>query len=44
MLRLYAGLPFAQVAAALHISEGSAKVLYFRAREKLARQLRELYG
>ncbi len=42
MLRLYAGLPFAQVAAALGISEGSARVLYFRAREKLAAQLEEL--
>ncbi len=42
MLRLYAGLPFAQVAAALGISEGSAKVLYFRAKEKLSEQLKEL--
>ncbi len=42
MLRLYAGLPFAQVGAALGISEGSAKVLYFRAKEKLSQQLKEL--
>lgn len=41
MLRIYAGLPFAQVAAALGIREGSAKVLYFRAKEKLAAQLKE---
>ena len=32
---------FAQVAAALGIREGSAKVLYFRAKEKLAAQLKE---
>lgn len=38
MLRLYAELPFAQVAAALNISESSAKVLYFRAKQKLAEQ------
>ncbi len=44
MLRIYAGLPFAQVAAALGIREGSAKVLYFRAKEKLAAQLREHLG
>lgn len=42
MLRLYAQLPFAQVAAALDISESSAKVLYFRAKEKLAAQLAAL--
>ena len=41
MLRIYAGLPFAQVAAALGIREGSAKVLYFRAKEKLAALLQE---
>lgn len=44
MLRIYAGLPFAQVAAALGIREGSAKVLYFRAKEKLAAQLKEQLG
>ncbi len=42
LLRLYAQLPFAQVAAALGISEGSAKVLYCRAKDKLARQLEEM--
>lgn len=41
LLRLYAGLSFAETGAALGISEGSAKVLYFRAREKLADSLRE---
>ena len=44
MLRVYAGLPFAQVAAALGIRESSAKVLYFRAKEKLAAQLRPQMG
>ena len=38
----YGELPFAQVAAALGISEGSAKVLYCRAKDKLARQLEEM--
>jgi RNA polymerase sigma-70 factor (ECF subfamily) len=44
MLRVYAGLPFAQVAAALGIRESSAKVLYFRAKEKLTALLRPQLG
>ena len=44
MLRVYAGLPFAQVAAALGIRESSAKVLYFRAKEKLTARLHAQLG
>ena len=44
MLRVYAGLPFAQVAAALGIRESSAKVLYFRAKEKLTARLQAQLG
>lgn len=41
MLRVYAQLPFAQVAAALNITEGSAKVIYFRAKKMLMEELKD---
>lgn len=40
LLRVYAGLPFAQVAAALNISENSAKVIFFRAKKMLMEELK----
>lgn len=43
MLRLYADLPFAQVAAALKISENSAKVIYHRAKKMLMEELKNGY-
>ena len=43
MLRLYADLPFAEVAAALKISENSAKVLYHRAKKMLLEEIRHEY-
>lgn len=42
VLRLYAELPFSQIAALLGISEGTAKVLYCRARSRLRELLYEL--
>lgn len=35
LLRIYAELSFAQIAAALKISENSAKVIFFRAKKKM---------
>lgn len=43
MLRLYADLPFSQVAAALKISENSAKVIFFRAKKMLLEELKNDY-
>ena len=43
MLRLYADLPFAEVAAALKISENSAKVIYHRAKKMLFEELKDEY-
>ena len=40
MLRLYAELPFSQVAAALKISENSAKVIFHRAKKMLTEELK----
>jgi RNA polymerase sigma-70 factor (ECF subfamily) len=40
LLRVYAELPFAQVAKALKISENSAKVIYCRAKKMLAEELK----
>ena len=39
MLRVYAELSFRQVGQALNISENSAKVIYFRAKNKLAKEI-----
>ena len=43
MLRLYADLPFSQVAAALKISENSAKVIFHRAKKMLLEELKDEY-
>lgn len=40
LLRLFSDLTFAQIAAALNISEGSAKVIYHRARLQLQERLK----
>lgn len=40
MLRVYAEMPFSQVAAALKISESSAKVIFFRAKKLLMEELK----
>lgn len=40
LLRIYADLPFAQVGAALGISENSAKVIYFRAKKMLMEEIK----
>ena len=42
--RLFAGVPYRDIAEILKISESSAKVLYHRGREKLRKILREEYG
>ena len=40
LLRIYAELPFSQIALILKISENSAKVIYFRAKKMLMEVLR----
>ena len=35
LLRIYAGLSFSEIAAALKMSENSAKVIFFRAKKKM---------
>lgn len=40
LLRMYAELPFSQIALALKISENSAKVIFFRAKKKMMEVLR----
>lgn len=40
LLRIYAELPFSQIAQSLKISESSAKVIYFRAKKMLMEVLR----
>ena len=39
LYRIYADMTFAQVAAAMDITENSAKVLFFRAKKKLSEEL-----
>lgn len=39
MLRVYAEMPFSQVAVALGISESSAKVIFFRAKKMLMEEM-----
>lgn len=41
VLRIYAGLPFKQVAQAMNITENSAKVLYFRAKNILKERIEQ---
>ena len=43
ILRIYADLPFAQVAKAMNITENSAKVLYFRAKKMVMEALKNAY-
>jgi RNA polymerase sigma-70 factor (ECF subfamily) len=43
ILRIYAALPFAEIAAIMHISENSAKVIYFRAKKLLMEELKHEY-
>lgn len=40
MLRIYAEMPFSQVALVLNISESSAKVIFFRAKKMLMEELK----
>ena len=40
VLRLYAELPFSEVAEVLHISENSAKVIFHRAKKLLSEELK----
>ncbi|MCI8554415.1 MAG: RNA polymerase sigma factor [Clostridiales bacterium] len=40
LLRIYADMPFSQVAAALGITENSAKVIFFRAKKMLSEDLK----
>ena len=40
LYRIYAGMSFAQTAAALNITENSAKVIFYRAKKKLTEELR----
>ena len=41
VLRIYAEVPFSEVASALKISENSAKVIYFRAKKMLTEVLKD---
>ena len=41
LLRIYAELPFSQIAKSLKISESSAKVIYFRAKKMLMEVLKD---
>ena len=41
LLRIYAELPFSQIAQSLKISESSAKVIYFRAKKLLMEVLKD---
>ena len=40
VLRIYAKLPFSEIAESLKISESSAKVLFFRAKKMLLEELK----
>ena len=44
ILRIYAEMPFSQVALTLGISEDSAKVIYFRAKKMLEEELKNDYN
>ena len=43
LLRLYAELPFSQIAESMKITENSAKVLYHRAKKLLLEELKNEY-
>ena len=42
--RIFADLPYVQIAALLNISEASAKVLFYRGKKLLRKRLKEDYG
>lgn len=42
--RIYSNMPYAEIARNLNISEGSAKVLFYRAKNLLRERLKEDYG
>ncbi len=44
LLRIYAELPFSQIASVLKISENSAKVIFFRAKKKMMEVLQHELG
>jgi RNA polymerase sigma-70 factor (ECF subfamily) len=44
LYRLYSDLPYAQISLLMGISEGSAKVVFFRGKALLQARLREEYG
>lgn len=44
LLRIYAELPFSQIASLLKISENSAKVIFFRAKKKMMEVLKHELG
>ncbi len=44
LYRVYSDLPYTQIAALLSISEGSAKVLFYRGKHLLRTKLKEVYG
>lgn len=44
LYRVYSDLTYAQIAALLSISEGSAKVLFYRGKHLLRTKLKEAYG
>lgn len=41
LLRIYADMPFSQIAASLKITENSAKVIFFRAKKMLSEDLKD---
>lgn len=43
LLRLYAGLPFSEIAESLGITENSAKVLFYRAKKMLSEEIKHDY-
>ncbi|MEA4831143.1 ECF RNA polymerase sigma factor SigM [bioreactor metagenome] len=44
ILRIYAEIPFSQIASVLGITENSAKVIYFRAKKMLMEELNDEYN
>lgn len=44
LYRIYSNLTYVQIAAMLSISESSAKVLFYRGKQLLRTQLKEVYG
>lgn len=44
ILRIYADMPFSQIAAIMGITENSAKVIFFRAKKKLSEELNDEFN